>query len=164
MVLFGILSIIVLLLVWYALWGRAWLKEKPWAQGFFVAIERAEIVLYKKSETILIGRLLSFGGLIVSFYDGLAVFARSLDLTPVTTRIFDLLHVPQDLRTLAVSAFLAGLGLVINWLRAKTTKPIELVELPDQVVAENSKVAEAVAMADATKTEAVQAVAEAKAA
>lgn len=145
------------LLIWYALFGRTWLKEASWAKGFFAAIEPIEILLFKKSETILLGRLMWVGSLLVSLYDGLALFASSLDLTPVTTRVFDILHVPQDMRGLAVSALLTGIGLAINWLRAKTSKPLELVAVADKDV--TPRAAEAIAMADATKTEAVQVVA-----
>jgi hypothetical protein len=154
----------VVLVLWYAIRGRAWLQEQSWAKGFFAWIEPLEIGLFKKSETILIGRLLWLGGLIVTFYDGLAVFAQSLDLTPLTTRLFDALHIPTDMRGMAGTAFITGLGYLISWMRKRVSKPIELVALPDKVVAENPRVAEAVAMADATKTEAVQAVVEAKAA
>ncbi len=53
---------------------------------------------------------------------------------------------------------------MVEKLRSAVSKPLELVALPDKVVAENPKVAEAVAMAEATKTEAVAVVADAKAA
>lgn len=150
-----ILIVLALLLIWYALWGRSWLKSRPWAAGFFAWIEPIEIALFKKSETILIGRLLWVGGFLVTAYDGLAVFASSMDLTPLTTRIFDTLHVPPDMRGLTVTAFLAAVGLVMNRLRSRVSKPLELVALSDQAVAESPKLAEAVAMADATKIEAV---------
>lgn len=153
------LAVTVAFILWYALRGRAWLKEQSWAQGFFAWIEPIEIGLYQKSETILVGRLLWLGGLFVTFYDGMAVFVQSLDLTPLTTRAFDFLHVPPDMRGMVVTALVTGLGYLINWMRKRTTKPVELVALPDKVVAENPKVAEAVAMADATKTEAVAVVA-----
>lgn len=158
------LGILIAVILWYALRGRAWLKERSWTQGFFSWIEPLEIFLYQKSETILIGRLLWLGGIVVTFYDALAIFARSLDLTPLTTRIFDFLHVPLDMRGMVTAALVTALGYLMNWMRKRVTKPVELVAIPDKVVAENPRVAEAVAMADATKTEAVQVVIEAKAA
>ena len=156
------LAILIAILIWYALRGRAWLKTKPWAQPFFSWIEPVEIALFKKSETILVGRLLWVGGLLVTSYDGIAVFASSLDLTPVTTRIFDALHIPPDMRGLTVTAFLGMIGLLMNWLRKRVTLPIEIVAVADKDV--TPKVAEAIAVADQTKVEAVAAVAEAKAA
>ena len=124
-------ALIVGAIVWYALQGRAWLKTKSWAQPFFAWIEPLEIALYKKSETILMGRLLWVGGLFVTAYDSAAAFLPNLDLTPITTRIFDALHVANDFRSLVTSAFIAGIGLAINWLRSKVTKPLEQVAAPD---------------------------------
>jgi hypothetical protein len=119
------------MIIWYALAGRKWLKSKPWAQGFFAWIEPLELALYKKSETILVGRLLSVGAFVVTIYDGLATFVQSLDLTPVTTRIFDAPHIPPDMRNLSISAFIGIVGLLISYLRKRTTKPLELVAVPD---------------------------------
>jgi len=129
-----ITAIIVGVIVWYALQGRAWLKTKAWAQPFFAWIEPIEIALYKKSETILMGRLLWVGGLFVTAYDSAAAFLPNLDLTPITTRIFDALHVANDLRALATSAFIASIGLVITWLRSKVTKPLDEVAKPETKV------------------------------
>lgn len=155
-----ILALITGLLLWYAMRGRSWLKSKSWAQGFFAWIEPIEIALYKKSETLLFGRLLWFGGALVTGYDMLAVFASSLDLTPLTARALS--GIPEDMRGLVVSAAFAGIGLVISWLRKRVTQPIEIVSIADKDV--TPKVAEAIAMADQTKVEAVAAVADAKAA
>jgi hypothetical protein len=120
-----IVVLLLLVVLWYALRGRAWLKEQPWAKGFFAWIEPIEIALYKKSETILVGRLMWVGGFLVTGYDSLATFLPSLDLTPVTNRVLS--WVSDDLRPLVVSASLAGIGLLINWLRKRTTKPVEAV-------------------------------------
>jgi hypothetical protein len=152
----------VALLVVYALWGRPWLKQQPWAQPFFTWIEPFELVLYKKSETILMGRLLWAGGGFVTLYDSVAAFIPSLDLSPLTTRIFDGLHIPADMRGLIGSAFIAGIGLVINWLRKRTTKPIEIVAMPESQM--TPEAAHAIEAADAAKAQAVLAVTEAKAA
>lgn len=159
-------GIIVILFLWYVMAGREWLKKQPWAQGFFAKIEALEIALYRKSETLLVGRLIWLCGLVVTFYDGIALFISSLDITPLTKRIFDALQIPPDMRSLTATAFIGLLGMLISWMRKRATKPIELVAVPDKVVAENPRVAEAVAMADATKEEAVAVtvVAEAKAA
>lgn len=154
------ITVLLALLLWYALKGRAWLKTKSWAQGYFSVVEPVEIALYKKSETILVGRLLWLGGSLVTIYDVAAVSFSSLDLTPVTSRV--LARVPEDMRGLVVSATFAAIGLLISWLRKRTTQPIEITAVADKDV--TPKVAEALAMADATKTEAVAAVVEAKAA
>lgn len=155
---------IIIVIVVYALWGRPWLKKQAFAQPFMNWIEPIELTLFKKSETILLGRLLWVGGLFVTFYDSIAMFASSLDLTPLTTRIGNFLHIPDDMRGLAATAFIVAIGRAITWLRAQTTAPLELVSVSNKEIAASPKLAEAVAMADATKTEAVSVVAEAKAA
>lgn len=157
-----ILCLLVGLLFLYAIVLRPWLKTQPWAIKFFAWIDPLELALFKKSEQVLAGRLLWFGGLIVTAYDAVGAYFSSLDFTPITTRVLDFLHVPQDLRGLTLSAFVTALGLMIVNLRKKVTKPLELVAVSDKQVAENPKVAEAIAMADQTKTEAVNAVADAK--
>lgn len=158
--LWGILITVFILIAVYAIWGRPWLKNQPWAQGFFAAAEPFEIALFKKSETILIGRLLWIGGLLVTFYDGLAVFVHSLDITPVTTRIFDWLQIPPDMRNLTATAIIGIIGLMINRLRKTTTKPLELVSVPAAKI--TPEVASTMAAAEEAKQEAVQAVVEAR--
>lgn len=123
--LFVVVIAVLICIVWYAMKGRAWLKAQPWADGFFAWIGPLETALYRKSETILMGRLLWVGGVLVTAYDSIAVFFTSLDLTPVTNRVFA--TIPDDLRPLAVSGFVAMIGLLINWLRKRTAKPLDQV-------------------------------------
>lgn len=156
-----IVAVLLALALWYALAGRAWLKRQSWAQGFFAWIEPLEIALYQKSETMLLGRLTWFAGLLVTLYDGAAVFFQSLDLTPVTTRIFDALSVPQDLRGVVGAASLTALGLMITWLRKRTTKPLEVVAVPSTAP---PAVAQAVAQVEVSNAIAVAVATDAKAA
>lgn len=153
-----VLLIVVAFLLWYALRGRAWLKEQPWAKPFFSWVEPIERRLYQKSETLLVGRLLSVGGFLVTGYDALAVVMPSLDMTPITNRL--LASVPEDLRGTVLSGVLMGLGLLISWLRKRTSKPLEVVALPEDVPHD---VAVAVAKVEAATAQVVEAVAEAKA-
>lgn len=117
-----ILALLLAAIVWYALRGRAWLKEQSWTQGFFAWIEPIETKLYQKSETMLVGRLLSVGGFLITAYDSVAMYATSFDLTPVTGRVLS--KVPEDMRGLVVSGVLFVVGLLIAWLRKRTTKPL----------------------------------------
>lgn len=154
-----VLAVITGALLWYALQGRDWLKSKPWAQGFFEWVEPFEILVFKKSQTILVARMLTGLGAILTFLTQIG----SIDVTPI------LPLVPEKYATLVQIGFgclpllISGLGFIVERLRNTTTKPLELVAVPDKVVAESPKLTEAVAMADATKAEAVQAVVEAKA-
>lgn len=157
----AILTAIFALILWYALAGRAWLKTKTWARGFFTIIEPAEIALFKKSETILVGRFLWFGGFLVTAYDSLAVYAGGLDMTPLTTRFFDLLKIPDDLRGITVTGIIAGIGLLMNWLRKRVTQPLDVVAVATKDV--TPSVAQAIRVADNAKDDAIAAVSQAKA-
>jgi hypothetical protein len=157
-----VLAVITGLLLWYALQGREWLKTKSWTQGFFEWIEPIEIALFRKSETILFARLKILTGLLLTLLTQIG----SIDLTPIMPFVPDkyapYVHVAFNLLPLVIS----GMGALDEKLRNGTTKPIELVAVPDKVVAENPAVAQAVAVAEVAKVEAVAvtAVAEAKAA
>lgn len=159
MTIFIVVGIIGVIL-WYALAGRDWLKSKPWAAGFFAWIEPIEIVAFKKSGTILFARMKMLTGVLLTVLTQLG----SIDLTPIMP------FVPEQYAGLVRAVFnlLPLLISIVGWAderqRYSSTKPVELVALPDKVVAENPRVAEAVAMADATKTEAVAVVVNAKAA
>lgn len=161
MLIFAIVVILIfVLLLWYALKGRAWLKTKSWAQGFFAWIEPIEIALYKKSETILFARLKIVTGLVLAALTNIG----TIDLTPIMPFVPDKyagwVHVAFNLLPLTISM----VGWADQRLRNTTTLPIEITAVPDKVVAENPKVAEAIAMADQTKVEAVAVVNDAKAA
>lgn len=159
-----VLAIVTALLLWYALQGRAWLKAKPWTEAFFAVIEPAEIFLFKKSETILFARMLSGLGVVLTFLTQIG----SIDITPL------LPFVPSKYAVVVQGAYscmpliISFLGVIVEWLRNRTTKPIELIAIPDKIVAGNPEVARVVAEADDSKNVAVavgtQAVADAKAA
>lgn len=157
-----VLAVITGLLLWYALQGRDWLKSKPWGQALLAKAEPVEIFLFKKSETLIVARTLQGLGAILTALTWLG----SIDITPI------LPLVPEKYTAIVQAAFsflplvLNGLGAIVERLRNRTTKPIELVAVADKVVAENPVVAEAIAKADDLKVEAVAvtAVAVAKAA
>jgi hypothetical protein len=151
--------VVTLILLFYALWGRAWLKTKPWAQGFFAAIEPIEIVLFKKSETILVARLKMAVGVTLT----ILTYLGTINLAPIMP------FVPGQYTSLVQNLFnllpmlITLVGMADEKLRNTTTKPLELVAVPDKAVETDPRIAEAVAMADATKSEAVAVVTEAKA-
>jgi hypothetical protein len=146
-----ILAIIAGLIIFYALKGRAWLKTKPWAQGFFALIEPVEIVLFRKSETILFARLKMLTGLLLMILSQIG----TIDLTPFMP------FVPDQWEPYVRAAFnlLPLIITLVGWmdenLRKTTTKPIELVAVPDKVAEANPKIADAIATAEVAKTEAV---------
>jgi hypothetical protein len=155
-----ILVPVAILLTWYALWGRDWLKSKPWAQGFFAWIEPIEIKLFKKSQTILFARLKIVSGLILT----MLTQAGTINLTPLMPFVPEQYQAYVNVAVNCLPLALSLMGWIDEALRNKTTAPLEIVALSDKAVADSPKLAEAVAMADQTKTEAVAAVVEAKAA
>ena len=132
MTIVGTALILIGALMLYALVIRPLIRKTTWGAAFLDKIEAFEIAAYKKSETVLFGRLVWLGGIIVSIYDGVAEFAKQLDLTPLTTRIFDALHIPSDLRGLTASAAVMALGFAIVRLRKDTTKPLAEVAKPSK--------------------------------
>lgn len=145
------LSIFTAILLWYALQGRSWLKSKPWAQGFFEWFEPIEIVLFKKSETILFGRLLSGLGGLLTILSQLG----EIDLTPFMPFVPEKYQPFVNVATNCLPLLITVIGWMVEKLREGTTKPLELVAIPDKALAENPVLAEAIATADVAKDEAV---------
>lgn len=144
-----ILTAITGLLLLYALAGRAWLKSKPWAQGFFGWVEPLEILLFKKSETILFARLKMLTGLLLMLLSQIG----TIDLSPLMP------FVPEQYQGIVRVAFnfmpliITAVGYMDESLRNATTKPIELVAVPEVGLTPEVKVA--IAQADEAKDQAV---------
>lgn len=161
-----ILALITALLLWYALQGRDWLKRQPWpwVQRFFAWVEPIEILLFRKSETLLFARLKMLTGFLLTYL----THAGDIDLSPWMPFVPEKYQPYVNFAVNSIPIALVLVGWADERLRKTTTKPIELVAVPDKVVAASPALQEAVAMADATKVEAVAvtavAVAEAKAA
>jgi hypothetical protein len=136
-----------LLILAYVLGGREWLKRRPWAVGFFAKIEPIEIALWRKSTTILWARFQQLLGVVLTILMGIG----TLDLTP----LFPLL--PEQYKWLPslLPLIITVVGRVEEWNRVNTTKPIELTEVRDNP---SPQVAMAVAAAEISKNEAMQAI------
>lgn len=152
-----ILAVVTGLLLLYALWGREWLKRQPFARGFFAWVEPIEILLFKKSETILFARLLSgLGGVLTM----LTQFGE-INIAPLMPLV------PEKYAGIVQVAFgflpmlITGLGMIVEWLRNRTTKPIELVAVAEAAI--TPEVARVIATADAVKEQAVAVVVQAEA-
>lgn len=134
-------GVIASLIAFYILVGREWLKEQPWTGKFFSWIEPIEITLWRKSETILWSRLLMIAGIIPLFLQEVEKFniPALQDLLPEMYRGF---------WTLSFTV----IGIVNEWLRRSTTKPLALVEIPETAP---TKELEAVKSAEIATKEAV---------
>src|SRR3990167_7977487 len=149
LLIFGI--VLVLIVVVYALWGRTWLHDKPWAQGFIAWIEPIEITLWKKSETILFARFKMIVGVALTVLTQMG----AIDITPLMPFVPDKYEPLVRLGFNMLPLILTMLGAIDERLRRDTSTPLEVVALPDKVIAESPKLAEAVAAAEVAKVEAV---------
>lgn len=145
-----LVAVAALVTIWYAAYGRPWLKSKPWAAGFFAWIEPIELVLFKNSETILFARFKMLLGIVLTLLTQLG----SIDLTPIMPYIPE---VHRGLFQFALNLMPLGLtlvGMMDERLRNGTTKPLELVAIPSTAVLPPA-VEQAIAVAEQAKVEAV---------
>ncbi len=150
-----ILAALVALLLLYALWLRDWLKAKPGAQWFFDLVEPVEIFLFRKSPTILFARLKVVTGLLLTYLTSIGGIDLS-SLTPFVPEKYQ----PWVNGTIALMPLiLSMIGGADEWLRKKTTLPIELVSVKETTAPPEVKAA--IAQAEVAKVEAVAIVAEA---
>lgn len=152
------LSALAAVLTWYALWGRDWLKNKPWAAWVFDWIEPFEIAFYKKSETILFARLKMLSGVVLMALTQIG----TIDLTPIMPFVPDAYEPYVRVAFNLLPLVLTLMGVIDEKLRNATTKPIELVAVAEKDI--TPEVATAIVVAEVAKADAVQAVADAKAA
>lgn len=154
------IAFIVSILLVYALWGRDWLKKRSWAQGFIAWIEPIEIALFKKSPTILFARIKVLSGVLLTLLTQLG----EIDITPLMPLVPDKWQGIVRVAFNMLPMVLTFMGTMDEKQRNNTTLPIEVVAVPDKVVAENGAVSLAVQAAVVAKAEAVAVVNDAKAA
>jgi hypothetical protein len=145
--------ILLALIAWYVVVGRTWLKDKPWTAWLYKSRvgEWIELTFFKKSETILWSRLKGLGAALLVILPQVG----ALDLTPFLDAIPPEYHWVRFIPSIALMLD----SVVGEMQRNRTTKPIELVALPNAVQAD---VAIAEAKFEEAKLEAVAVVADAK--
>jgi hypothetical protein len=131
------IAVIVAVVLVYALWGRDWLKSKSWAQGFFAAIEPLELILYKKSETLLAARTLSVLGAVLTFLTQLG----DINLAPIMPFVPEKYQAFVNVTVNCLPLLISAIGWMIEKLRNRTTKPLELVAVPEVGLTPEVKVA-----------------------
>ncbi len=150
-----IVALLIAFFAWYVIKGRSWLKDKPSMAWLYKsrAGEWIERTFFKKSESILWGRFLQALGY------GLSAIASlgGIDLTPLAAAL------PENMSwvVFALPLAIALAGHIQVQLRLDTTRPIELVNLPENVPAD---VQASMTAAELRKDQAVAVVQEAKAA
>lgn len=137
----------------YAVFLRPYLRKQSWAEPFFRFVEPIELVLFKKSEGILWARWQQFLGLVLTV---VGMFG-GIDWTALAVLTPDWI----DPLLPAIPLLLNLTGSIAEKLRNDTTKPIELVAIPE-ADKEVPAVAAAIATAEVAKIEAVAAVEVAK--
>lgn len=145
------LAIITALVIVYAVFVRPWLREKAWASWFFRLVEPIELHLWRKSEALLVGRWFQFVGLLSTVHG----FLGQIDWTLMAILTPDWI----DPYLPAMPLILNILGWVIELLRKDTTKPLELVAVPE---VKPPEVEEKIKAAEVAKVEAIAAVQVAK--
>lgn len=130
----------------YAVVVRPWLRKKTWMQWFFANpwVEWIEITLWRKSETIMVARAMQVIGIIGSVAGYLGGIDYSI-FAPVVPEKW------QPFLPLLPVVF-NGLGSMMAALRRDTTRPLDLVDVPQSVT---GKVAAKLENADAAMIEAV---------
>jgi hypothetical protein len=153
----GLAIFVSLIAAWVLL--RPWLECQPWMAGFFRAIEPFERIFYRKSETVLWARAKVFTGVALSTMTQLQGIDITLLLPLIPDQYDAYVIVLWNFLPMAISA----MGLMDEYMRVKdTTKPIEVVAVPDKVLEERPDVAEKVARFEEAKVEAVAAIKQAE--
>jgi hypothetical protein len=153
-----ILAIFTALLLWYALAGRDWLKRQPFGQTFFELVEPVELLLFKKSETILFARTLSGLGAALTMLQQV----DGINLAPILPLVPEAWQGVVSFAVGCLPLLISLLGMIVEWLRNRTTKPVALVAVAEADI--TPEVARVIASADAVKEKAVEVVTQAKAA
>ena len=146
--LFWTIVVATILVACFVLWVRPWMRKTPWGQDALARIEPVERWLYNKSETIFWARWLQFVGVLTAALAWLGEFNVYQIVAFVPDR-----YQPYLLAAPAVAGAINGL--IIAALRRDTTKPLEVVALPDDAPL---AVQSAVARAEVATKDAVDAV------
>lgn len=109
------ISGIVIFVVWaYALFLR------PKVLAAFPALQAIETKLWAGSRQVLMGHVLSIGGLVVGLHD----FMMASGTDPSTFLNELATFVPEKYRGLALAGVLFLSGIALSWLRKVTTGPV----------------------------------------
>lgn len=124
-----LISVVLVVLFFYAAFGREILKKQVWAQAFFhqPIVEWIEIHFWQKSETILLARLKMASGALLTFL----TMVGGLDITPLMPLVPDAWEPTVKVLWNMLPMSLTVLGWIDEQLRKNVTKPLEQVALPE---------------------------------
>lgn len=118
------LGIFTLFVIAWVTYLRPWLRNQEWACNFFLWIEPIELLIYKKSEQYAWARWQQFLGLILT----ITGLFGGIDYTWLAYWTPDSIDPLLPL----IPAILNVTGTIAERLRNDTTKPIEVVALPQE--------------------------------
>lgn len=123
---FAIALVTALMIAW-VVFIRPWMRDKPWAKGFFEFIEPIELRLWRKSETILFARFKILVGVLIT----ILTHAGAINIEQLMPFIPD--QHEWWIRAIwnSLPLTISLLGLVDEQLRKDTTKPLEAVVVPE---------------------------------
>lgn len=126
LIIFGLLAV----LAWYAALGRDWLQGKPWAAPFYSLpwVQWIEIKFWKKSQTILWARFKMLVGAVLAAL----VQLGSIDLTPLMPFVPDAYEPMVRAVINLLPLLITVVGMADEKNRNNTTKPIEIVAVPEE--------------------------------
>jgi len=116
---YWLLGIAIFIVLWVFVL-RPFVRDLPIFDPFFDWLEPIERKLWAKSRTILAARIAWVPAALLSVHDTIAAWA--LDWTPILSRLVK--SIPDDLQGLAMAAVVGVIGVVFEWLRRITDKPL----------------------------------------
>lgn len=147
-----IMAGVTVFVVVYAVWLRPLMRVTPWGKAWLDKVEPLERALWKKSETILVGRTLTvLGGFLT-----LATQLGTIDITPLMPLVPEQHRVKVTLIWNMLPIVVSVLGWLIEQLRYDVTKPVEIVAMRTDAPAEVKALAADAAVANAVAAEAVK--------
>ena len=149
------IAILTVVVAAYVAVIRPWLRKQSWAEGFFRLVEPIELHLWRKSETILFARFKMFIGGLLTLLTGIGEINIEPILAFFSVEQQGTARLILGLLPLVISA----VGWVDETLRKDTSKPLELVAIPQ---VQTAAVDAALRQADVAKVEAIAAVEVAK--
>lgn len=146
------LTVLTVVVALYVTIIRPWLRKTEWAKPFFAnpITEWIELHLFRKSETLMWARYKMGLGTAIATLQSFG----AIDITPLVTALSFIL--PEQHRWVAQAIangwpmVFAVLGMVEEFLRRDTTKPLERVAVPEAVAARPAVVAAEAQAVEAT--------------
>lgn len=108
----------------YVFWLRTILRAMPAFAPFYAWIEPVEALLWAKSRTVFLARLVWVPGALVTLHDFVLPYFGAVNWDPVSTKLLLALHIPTDFHAAAMTVFTMALAQAFDRLRHVTVDPL----------------------------------------